>query len=72
MLRLYCSMFRTPSAASVLYRSSISRTAHRSAFDACFGSTTTGVSRCGMSSYIPSSSRFGSIMISRTSSGVAR
>jgi hypothetical protein len=47
--------------------------AHRPAqrVRACFGSTTTGVSRCGMSSYIPSSRRLGSIMISRTSSGVA-
>ena len=43
-----------------------------SALAACFGSTTTGVSRCGISSYIPSSRRLGSIMISRTSSGVAR
>mgnify|MGYP000660045052 CR=1 FL=1 len=34
--------------------------------------TTTGVRRCGISSYIPSSRRFGSIMINRTSSGVAR
>ncbi len=72
MLRLYCSMLRTPTAASVLYRSSISRTAQRSAFAASLGSTTTGVSRCGISSYIPSSRRLGSIMINRTSSGVAR
>ena len=60
-------MLRTPSVDINRYRRSISTTHHRSAFDACLMSVTTGASRWGMPSYTDSSSIFGSIMIIRTS-----
>ena len=47
-------------------------TAQLRALAAFFGSTTTWVSRWGRSLYWPSSTRFGSIKMSRTWSGVAR
>ena len=64
-------MLRTPRWASSLSRCSISRVALRSAFEAILGSVTTGVRRCGMSSYRPSSSRLGSTITSFSSSGEA-
>ena len=64
------SMLRTPNSASRRSRRSISSTALRSALVAFLGSVITGVSRCGMPSYMPSSTRLGSTMIMRTSSGV--
>jgi hypothetical protein len=51
---------------------SISRTTQSSASAAFFGFVTIGVTRCGTPSYAVSSTRFGSISSSRTSSGVAR
>jgi hypothetical protein len=56
--------------ASSLRRRSISRTALRSALAASLGSVMMGVSRCGMPSYMPSSTRLGSTRIMRTCSGV--
>ena len=47
-------------------------TAHLSATTAFFGSVTTGHRRCGMPSYIDSSSIFGSIMMKRHLSGDSR
>ena len=64
-------MLRTPDSASRRSRRSISSTALRRALVAFLGSVITGVSRCGMPSYIPNSTRLGSTMIRRTSSGVA-
>ena len=64
-------MLRTPCAASSFSRRSISSTALRSALVAFLASVITGVSRCGMPSYSPISSRLGSTRIMRTSSGVA-
>ena len=51
---------------------SISRTTHCSASAARFGTVMIGVTRCGMPSYAVSSTRFGSTISIRTSSGVAR
>ena len=50
MMLLNCSMFRTPSEASLRIRFSISVTAHLRTLAAILGSVTTGVSRWGMSS----------------------
>ena len=63
-------MLRTWFAASSFNRRSISRTALRRAFAASFASVMIGVNRCGIPSYIPSSTRFGSTRIMRTCSGV--
>src|ERR1700753_910493 len=63
-------MLRTWFAARSFRRRSISRTALRKAFAASFASVMIGVNRCGMPSYMPSSTRLGSTRIMRTCSGV--
>ena len=68
---LYPVKFLTFTSANFLYRSPISITAQFNALDACFGSVTTGISKCGIPWYALNSTTFGSIMISFTSSGVA-
>ena len=69
---LYWSMLRTLREASSLSRRSISRTALRRALAASLGSVMMGVNKCGMPSYMPSSTRFGSTRMSRTCAGVVR
>ena len=69
---LYWSMLRTLREASSLRRRSISRTALRSALAASLGSVMMGVKRCGMPSYMPSSTRLGSTRMRRTCAGVVR
>ena len=65
-------MLRTLREASSFNRRSISLTALRRALAASLGSVIMGVNRCGMPSYMPSSTRFGSTRISRTCAGVVR
>ena len=65
-------MFRAPASANSRYRFSISSTVHRSAADAFSASVITGTRRCGSPLYPESSTRFGSIKMSRNSSGRQR
>ena len=69
---LKSSMCLNPNVERSSYRRSISRTTQVKASAAFFGLVIIGVIRCGIPSYAVSSTRFGSIKTSRTSSGVAR
>ena len=68
---LYASISFTPTSAKRRYLFIISLTAHCNAPAAFLGSVTTGIKRCGIPLYPPSSIIFGSIIISLTSSGDA-
>src|SRR5210317_1811225 len=71
-LVLYPSMFLTPSFVINLYLLSISLTTQPRTEAAFFASVITGQSKCGMPSYVDSSSIFGSIKINLHLSGVCR
>ena len=64
-------MFLVPAIWNNLYLFSISSTTHLRYPAAFLESVTTGAKRCGIPSYMESSTLFGSIINSLTSSGVA-